>query len=139
MVSTHRFRRDLPEVPDARTFVAAAVEAEGRPVTDDVLLVASELVTNAVRHGQGEVEVRVDVGPGSVRLEVLDEGHVVVPEPPGIMPVDGPGGWGLHLVRAVSHAWGSGLDQRGRTLVWAEVGLPAPRLAGIPPAFSTRR
>jgi anti-sigma regulatory factor (Ser/Thr protein kinase) len=106
-------------------FVASVVEAAGAPVTDDLLLVASELVTNAVRHGEGEVEVRVEVSPGSVRLEVLDEGHAVVPEPPGVMPVEGPSGWGLHLVRALSRAWGSGLDRVGRTLVWAEVPLPA--------------
>ncbi len=134
MVTTHRFRRDLPEVPDARSFVAAVVEAAEAPVTDDLLLVASELITNAVRHGTGEIEVRVGVGPGSVRLEVLDEGHVHVTEPPAVMPVDGPGGWGLHLVRALAQAWGSGYDAHGRTLVWAEVSLPAapvPAGAGL--------
>ena len=123
MVSTHRFRRDLPEVPDARMFVASVLESRGVPVTDDVLLVTSELVTNAVRHGEGEVEVRVDVGAAAVRLEVLDEGAVVVEEPPGGKPVDRSGGWGLHLVRALSQAWGSGLDAHGRTLVWAELEL----------------
>ena len=127
MVSTHRFRRDLPEVADARSYVATVVATAGSPVSDDLLLVTSELVTNAVRHGEGEVEVRVEVGPGTVRLEVLDEGHVVVQEPPGIMPVTGPGGWGLQLVRAVSQAWGSGFDPHGRTLVWAEVASSRPR------------
>jgi anti-sigma regulatory factor (Ser/Thr protein kinase) len=124
MVSTHRFRRDLPEVPDARMFVASVLESRGVEVTDEVLLVTSELVTNAVRHGEGEIEVRVDVSHGAVRVEVLDEGALVVEEPPGVMPVDAPGGWGLHLVRALSQSWGSGLDPHGRTLVWAEVGLP---------------
>ena len=138
MASTHRFRRDLPEVPDARSFVASVLESKGVPVTDDVLLVTSELVTNAVRHGEGEIEVRVDVGHRAVRLEVLDEGSAAVPEPPGVMPVDGPGGWGLHLVRAVAQAWGSGLDPHGRTLVWAEVGLPAPRRAGNRPVPADR-
>ena len=104
-------------------FVASVLEAEGLEATDEVLLVASELVTNAVRHGDGEIEVRVDVGPRGVRLEVLDEGGVTVPEPPGVMPVNSPGGWGLHLVRALAQAWGSGFDPHGRTLVWAEVGL----------------
>ena len=31
----------------------------GQSATDAVLLVASELITNAVRHGAGEVELRV--------------------------------------------------------------------------------
>jgi anti-sigma regulatory factor (Ser/Thr protein kinase) len=138
VVTSHRFQRDLPEVPDARTFVASVVEGAGAPVGDDLMLVTSELVTNAVRHGDGEVEVRVDVGRGSVRLEVLDEGHVVVEEPPGIVPVDGPGGWGLHLVRAVSQAWGTGFDRAGRTLVWAEVPLPTTSQGAGLPASSAR-
>jgi anti-sigma regulatory factor (Ser/Thr protein kinase) len=138
MVSTHRFRRDLPEVPDARAFVASAVEAQDMAASDDLLLVTSELVTNAVRHGDGEVEVRVEVGPATVRIEVVDDGDVVVPEPPAVIPVDGPGGWGLHLVRAVSQAWGSGLDAHGRTLVWAEVAVPARRSAGSPAVSAGR-
>ena len=72
-------------------------------------------------------------GRGTVRLEVLDEGHAVVAEPPGVMPVTGPGGWGLHLVRALSQAWGSGFDPHGRTLVWAEVSLPARRSGAVSP------
>jgi hypothetical protein len=55
---------------------------------------------------------------------VLDDGGLPVSEPVGQPPVDAVGGRGLHLVRSVSEAWGSGIDAHGRTLVWAEVPVP---------------
>lgn len=121
MYLSRRFRRDLPEVPAARRFVAEAVAGTGAAPTDDLLLVTSELVTNAVVHGAGELEVRVHTGGNQVRLEVLDDGGTPVPEPPAAPPVVGVGGRGLHLVRSMSQAWGTGFDATGRTLVWAEV------------------
>lgn len=121
-----RFRRDLPEVPAARRFVAEAVASAGWIATDDLLLAASELITNAVRHGDGGMEVRVDVGHGVARVEVLDDGGSQVAEPSSVLQADAIGGRGLHLVRSVSRAWGSGLDARGRTSVWAEVPVRWP-------------
>lgn len=135
MVTSRCYRRDLPEVPAARRFVAEAVRAEGGEPTDDVLLVTSELVGNAVRHGAGAMEVRVSLDGFSVRVEVLDEGGHRIVEPPSAPPVDAIGGRGLHLVRSVSQAWGSGLDADGRTLVWAQVPLGRPVLpVGCPAA-----
>lgn len=116
-----RYRRDLPEVPAARRYVADVVESEGWIPTDDLLLAVSELVTNAVRHGDGGMEVRVDVGHGIARVEVLDDGGRPVAEPASVLRADAIGGRGLHLVRSVAQAWGSGFDARGRTSVWAEV------------------
>lgn len=123
MPLTRRFRRDLPEVPAARRFVAEALAEVGSIPSDDLLLVVSELTTNAVRHGAGAMEVRIEPGPDQVRVEVLDDGGATVAEPPGAPPLGSVGGRGLHLVRAVSQAWGTGFDRRGRTLVWAEVPL----------------
>lgn len=123
MALSRRFRRDLPEVRAARRFVAEALAEVGSVPSDDLLLVVSELATNAVRHGAGEMEVRLHPGVGQVRVEVLDDGGATVDEPPGAPPLESVGGRGLHLVRAVSQAWGSGLDLRGRTLVWAEVAV----------------
>ena len=126
MSLARRFRRDLPEVPAARRFVADAMESVGAYVSDELLLVVSELTTNAVRHGAGDMEVRVHPSRGQVRIEVLDDGGLPIPEPLGAPPIEAVGGRGLHLVRSVSQAWGSGLDARGRTLVWAEVPLRHP-------------
>lgn len=128
------YRRDLPQVPEARRNVADAVRAEGWIPNDDVELVTSELVTNAVRYGSGGMEVRVVVGHGVARIEVYDEGGVVIAEPIGTPPLDSLGGRGLYLVRSVSQRWGSGRDADGRTVVWAEV--PVQRTVGSPLAGS---
>jgi anti-sigma regulatory factor (Ser/Thr protein kinase) len=121
MRTVRRFRRDIPEIPRSRRFVADVLQRSGIPVTDSVLLVASELVTNAVRHGHGEVELRVDLDGDHVRLEVLDDGHVAVRVPRQVPAPTAVGGRGLQLVRDVSKRWGSGFDPGGRTLVWAEL------------------
>lgn len=113
----------------ARRFVADEVEAAGAEATDDLLLAVSELVTNAVRHGAGAMEVRLTVDGHVARIEVLDEGGYLVPEPVAVPPVDAVSGRGLHLVRSVAQAWGSGLDAHGRTLVWAEVPIRRPALS----------
>ena len=126
--TTRRFRRAVPEIPRSRRFVAQMLRSCGAEPTDEVLLVASELVTNAVRHGRGEVELRVDLRGPAVRLEVLDDGHAALEEAVVDPPSLDEGGRGLPLVRAVSERWGAGFDDRGRTLVWAE--LAAPRGAG---------
>ena len=123
MRTVRRFRRDIPEIPRSRRFVAEVLERSGASATDAVLLVASELVTNAVCHGAGEVELRVDVRGDEVRLEVLDGGHARVVAPRAVAAPTATGGRGLQLVREVSRRWGSGFDAAGRTLVWAE--LPA--------------
>jgi anti-sigma regulatory factor (Ser/Thr protein kinase) len=123
MRTTRRFRRDVAEVPRSRHFVAEVLERAGAERTDAALLVASELITNAVRHGTGDVELRVIVEPECVRLEVLDDGHVAVSAPAENPAPSALGGRGLLLVEGVSQRWGSEFDDRGRTLVWAEVAL----------------
>lgn len=120
---TRRFRRSIPEIPQSRRFVAEVLRSQGSDADDAVLLVTSELVTNAVRYGDGDVELRVITGPGRVRLEVLDDGHAPLTAPDVVPPPDSPGGRGLHLVRTIAQRWGSGFDAEGRTMVWAE--LPA--------------
>lgn len=127
--AARRYRRDLAEVPMARRWVADEVQASGAVPTDDLLLAVSELVTNAVRHGAGAMELRLDVDDRCARVEVLDDGGASIEEPPPMPSVEALGGRGLHLVRSVAQAWGSGFDSRGRTLVWAEVPIGRSTLA----------
>jgi serine/threonine-protein kinase RsbW len=118
---TRRFPRAIPEIPRSRRFVADVLRSSGAAASDAILLVASELVTNAVQHGTGEVELRIDLDGPDLRLEVLDDGHATVALPPVNPATSAVGGRGLHLVRSVSRRWGAGFDAGGRTLVWAEL------------------
>ncbi|HEY8626614.1 MAG TPA: ATP-binding protein [Solirubrobacteraceae bacterium] len=103
----------------------AAIE----PVRDDALLVASELVSNAVRHSgcapADEVEVEVELTPEGVLIAVTDPGRsgsAPAPRPEGA--VRG-GGLGLRIVEAVARRWGA--ERREGMRVWAEIALDAER------------
>lgn len=93
---------------------------------DDVLLVASELVTNAVVHSGGSpadtIEVRAVLTGGSVSISVQDPGRSGVS--PRLRGEDAlAGGWGLQIVRQLAHRWGFERDRGHR--VWAELQLPS--------------
>jgi anti-sigma regulatory factor (Ser/Thr protein kinase) len=84
-----------------------------------IVLLASELVANAVKHAASElVSIRCAIAPQHVRVEVADEGPGFTPEPtapdPGTI-----GGWGLHLVDELSSRWGV-VDGPGAR-VWFEI------------------
>ncbi len=89
-------------------------------LTDDVELIASELVTNAQRHGGGLREVRLDRAEDSLRISVTDFSPVP-PHEGAAAPTD-VSGRGIAMVAALASAWG--VDQRtdGKT-VWAELPL----------------
>lgn len=112
---------DSDDSPRRRAFRCAATEnapADARRFVDEVLLasphresaklVASELVTNAVRHGgldAGSIAVAIQLIDG-VRLEVSQDDHS------GFVPslqepnIDDATGRGLMIVAAVSSDWG---------------------------------
>ena len=92
-------------------------------VREDVLLLLTELVSNAVRHaGVGpdrSIHVTLRMWPGGVRVEVVDPGidsTRVRVSPSG----DESGGWGLVLVERISARWGVGNGGPG-TCVWFEI------------------
>jgi anti-sigma regulatory factor (Ser/Thr protein kinase) len=92
-------------------------------IRDDVLLLVSELVTNAVRHaGAGPdrpLHLQLLRGPRWVVVMVGDEG-------PGFTWHPGPpagnesGGWGLFLVDQIADSWGVECTASG-TRVWFEI------------------
>ncbi|MFB9424323.1 ATP-binding protein [Nonomuraea rubra] len=95
---------------------------------EDVLLVVSELVTNALVHGDGPPALRVRAGASRVRIEVGDTG-VALPETREPGPLSG---WGLHVVRLLSTGWGISPGESGK-VVWCEL---AARLAPVQPSPS---
>lgn len=91
----------------------------GTACTDAVVLMTSELVTNAVLHGGGEVRLAVEAGDMRVRVEVGDDEQrrPQVPQPDD----EAEGGRGLIIVDALASAWGVTDSPRGGKVVWFEV------------------
>jgi two-component sensor histidine kinase len=101
----------------ARSYVRRVVRGRGMSVErlQDLDLLVSELVTNAVLYAHTDVEVAVHADADAVSVEVRDFG----PGTPS--PRDpaggGDGGWGLQLVGTVSERWGVSPAQPGK-IVW---------------------
>nr|WP_236243530.1 ATP-binding protein [Streptomyces sp. CC228A] len=121
-------------VPLARDFTRQALydwgwlpaaTAERRAAAEDVLLVVSELVTNACLHAEGPEELRVVRGGRVLRLEVADHG-AGQPAPRTPHRAGRPGGHGMFIVQRLCLDWGviRATDAPGKT-VWAELAAPA--------------
>jgi anti-sigma regulatory factor (Ser/Thr protein kinase) len=87
----------------ARAFLRRCRVSE--PVAGFVVLAVSELVTNAVVHGEGEVVLRITVAVEVVRVSVTD--HNPAPAVLKEAGPDGESGRGIRLVDAISDAWES--------------------------------
>ena len=117
--------------PESARLARARVRAlcEGRApysLTDDVLLVVSELVTNAVVHGQGTITVLVGIGDGRVAVGVRDEG----PGQPRHEDVDhaSPRGRGLAMVDRLALDWGVQREPSGGKMVWCLLAMDGPKV-----------
>jgi hypothetical protein len=86
---------------------------------DDAELVVSELVSNAIRHANGELRLTLSATDEDLRMEVADgSGTLPIPRQPD---PDDEQGRGLLLVDALAHTWGVDRAGSGKT-VWAHVG-----------------
>jgi anti-sigma regulatory factor (Ser/Thr protein kinase) len=85
---------------------------------DTAGLLTSEVVTNAVVHGDGTVMVRAQTGDGRLRVEVQDDGDGA----PVVQDAerDDEGGRGLALVAALADDWGVERVPGGK-YVWFEL------------------
>jgi|GEM_PF-1367615 anti-sigma regulatory factor (Ser/Thr protein kinase) len=121
-------------VPMARDFTRRALRdwgwlpaasADRRAAAEDVLLVVSELVTNACLHGGGPEELRLRRGARTLRLEVVDSGGGD-PAPRSPHRAGRPGGHGMFIVQRLCLDWGVSRDgdRPGKT-VWADLAAPA--------------
>ena len=109
----------VPEaVAAARSFVVGALPLAGADLVGDAALVASEMVTNAVLHGDSAFRVHVTGDAQRVRIAVEDaQTGVVVPR---IAEPDALNGRGLVIVEALSTRWGCEPHAEGK-VVWAEL------------------
>jgi anti-sigma regulatory factor (Ser/Thr protein kinase) len=106
---------DPSSVAEARARVVEAVTGDlGAATADTLRLLVSELVTNAVRHGDGVHPVELHATwEDEVRVEVCDQGRRFAPPARS----DGePGGYGLFLVGSLADRWG--VETAGGTTVW---------------------
>ncbi|NBM15874.1 SpoIIE family protein phosphatase [Streptomyces sp. GC420] len=101
---------------------------ELEPLVDTTELLVSELVTNALRYGEGDIRLRL-LRDRTLVCEVWDAG-LVQPRRRRARDTD-EGGRGLQLVGMLSAAWGSRRTPRGKT-VWFELGLPGPGCGAEP-------
>jgi anti-sigma regulatory factor (Ser/Thr protein kinase) len=113
------FEAKPASVPIARQMVSDQLEVAVAPeIRDPVLLLASELVTNAVLHAGRPFAVFLVVRNDAVRVEVHDPSA----RPPTIRtPQPGDtGGRGLHVIDALASRWGYDRTPDGK-IVWFEV------------------
>jgi anti-sigma regulatory factor (Ser/Thr protein kinase) len=116
-------RLQLQPGPDAPASVRDSVEtlvsnmlAPQRMI--DLQLIVSELVANAIQHGRGPIDVRVELDDaGGLRGEVRDQGDGV----DAVRQADEHslhGGIGLPVVARLAKRWGA---EPGSTRVWFEL------------------
>ncbi|MFD9483895.1 ATP-binding protein [Streptomyces sp. NPDC059991] len=109
------------------------------PVVDDAVLVLSELLSNACRHGRPLG--RADVGDGDVRaawrvdkagrltVEVTDGGGPTRPIP-ATPSVTARGGRGLNIISALAQDWGVRDSASGEVTVWVIITAGYDRAPG---------
>jgi anti-sigma regulatory factor (Ser/Thr protein kinase) len=126
-----RIRRDPPllwsapigcepqQLIEARTAVRRLLGRHGTPhAVDDVCLVVTELLTNGLLHTSGHgLQLTVLCLPDHVRIEVAGPGtdNRIAPVEPSLTR----GGFGLHIVDALTDAWG--VRPGPTTVVWATI------------------
>ncbi|HSE07056.1 MAG TPA: response regulator [Nocardioidaceae bacterium] len=126
-VATLDLPQSLTSASEARHFVARKVTDWGlEALLDDALLVASELAANAITHADSACKIRLSVNAATLRIDVIDTGAgTPEPQPPSWTEEHGRG---LHLVDALTTAWGLEIIPDGK-LVWAELPRPVEHLA----------
>ncbi|MGW4895014.1 SpoIIE family protein phosphatase [Kitasatospora sp. NPDC004240] len=130
MAKVHAFPEDSVgdwRLPPEPTSVAKAREqacswllARGLDeLVDTTELLVSELVTNALRHGRGEIRLRL-LRDRTMVCEVWDDGYAQ-PRQRRARETD-EGGRGLQLVSLLAERWGTRRTPKGK-IVWFELGL----------------
>lgn len=114
------FAQDLTSGDGVRHFVEE--ELRRGAVSEDTMfraqLLATELVTNAVRHAGSPVELTVALGEGRVRIQARDGSPATPASPPAESETRHRG---LFLVEDLSEDWGVEVEGHTGKVVWCEV------------------
>jgi anti-sigma regulatory factor (Ser/Thr protein kinase) len=109
-------------VPATRAFLTRLLDGWGvaDEVIDDASLLTSELLSNAIQHGTGTVELRVEAEDGLLHVAVHDQSDQT-PVVNHAGPTS-PRGRGLWIVQSIAHDWGTepAGEEPGET-VWFEL------------------
>jgi anti-sigma regulatory factor (Ser/Thr protein kinase) len=137
--------RSPSSVQAARRFIQgrAAAWSLPEPAVDQLVLIGSELVTNAVLHARTELTLALELRDGRVRISVTDRSQA--PATLRHYRPDALTGRGLGVVAALSDRWGVSAAADGK-VVWAELAANgdhpatrhAPDLRHPPPAPAPR-
>ena len=138
------FEPDPAAVAAARRFVRETLISWGLSYVDDrvadAVLLASELVTNAIVHAGTPVQLTCRLDGPTVEVSVLDRHPArVIPDPPSAgVDVDRPSGRGLLLPVALSSSWGVTYASAAK-MIWFRLGpdtaADGPAAAGPAPAL----
>ncbi|WFF00252.1 ATP-binding protein [Micromonospora sp. WMMD964] len=128
-VSAYRAHLRLPadarSPAAARRLVARQCHAWGmHAVADRVMVIASELVSNAVQHARTDMDITVADVAGSLRISVRDrDGETPDSTTPTLPRQVTEGGRGLPIIAALTTHWGFFPFGDGKT-VWAAIDGP---------------
>ena len=124
-VAMDNYQFSLPSEPEAahaaRLALGEVLHNEASASVNTAVLLASELVTNAVRHGREEIDVSIRVEPGRFLHVEIRDGESTLPK----MAAQDPSserGKGLLIVDVLSSRWGAERDGAGK-VVWFELDL----------------
>jgi two-component sensor histidine kinase len=106
-------------VSDARRFVLEHAPDLPQDTRDSLLLLTSELVTNAVLHARTEIELGLTIGDDSIVVTVHDL-DLARPEQDPYAAREG--GWGLGLVSALAEVSAMQTDPEGGKIAWFRLG-----------------
>lgn len=117
----------------ARVFVREQLAGSHLPedVVADLLVVVSELVSNAVQHGDGDPRLELRLEGTRVRVDVGDEALDAVPTP-RVQDRSASRGRGLMIITAVADQWGHELRGDAKW-IWAELDAAGERSVSAEP------
>jgi len=121
-MATRAVGNDLAELPAARKWVADFLSAQGIPtkLAQLAVVLADELVANAITHGAPPIEISLSTTAGIVRCEVADGSNTIpalnIADPTEIS------GRGIQLVAKLANRWGTSVAGPGKR-VWFELDL----------------